>query len=93
MSSRSRSSAFPVVHPHAAGLDIGSTFHVVTATARKLAVLFYSGLKSGSAFVEWGSQDYEAHYRNRVLLNLKKRAKRMGYELIAIADGQSLEVS
>ena len=65
----------------------------VTATARKLAVLFYSLLKSGSTFVERGSQHYEAHYRSRVVINLKKRAKQMGYELIAIADGQCLEVS
>jgi transposase len=65
----------------------------VTATARKLAVLFYSVLKSGATFVERGSQHYEAHYRNRVLLNLKKRAKQMGYELTAMADGQCREVS
>jgi transposase len=67
----------------------------VTATARKLAVLFYSLLKTGSAFVERGAQHYETHYHNRVMMNLKKRAKQMGYELIAIVttDGQCTEVS
>ncbi len=29
MASKSRTLGFPVVHPHAAGIDIGSTFHVV----------------------------------------------------------------
>lgn len=52
----------------------------VTATARKLAILFYSILKHGSAYVERG-----AHYRKRVVLNLKKRAKQMGYELVSVA--------
>jgi hypothetical protein len=55
----------------------------VTATARKLAVLFYSTMKHGMNYVELGAQYYEAQYRNRVLLNLKKRAKRLGYELTA----------
>jgi len=55
----------------------------VTATARKLAVLFYSIMKHGKTYVEPGAEYYETQYRNRVLLNLKKRAKRLGYELIA----------
>lgn len=65
----------------------------VTATARKLAILFYTLLKTGSTFVERGAQYYETHYRNRVVVNLKKRAKQMGYELIAISGSQCLEVS
>jgi transposase len=55
----------------------------VTATARKLAILFYSTMKHGMNYVEPGAQYYEAQYRNRVVLSLKKRAKRLGYELIA----------
>lgn len=55
----------------------------VTATARKLAILFYSIMKHGKAYIEPGAAYYETQYRNRVLLNLKKRAKRLGYELIA----------
>jgi len=31
MPSKQHSSPFSVVHPHAAGIDIGSTFHVVAA--------------------------------------------------------------
>lgn len=55
----------------------------VTATARKMAVLFYSIMKHGRNYVEPGAEYYETQYRNRVLSNLKKRAKRLGYELIA----------
>jgi len=58
----------------------------VTATARKLAILFYSVLKHGSAYVERGAEAYETHYRNRVVLSLKKRAKQMGYQLVSIAE-------
>jgi hypothetical protein len=57
----------------------------VTATARKLAILFYSIMKHGKAYVETGAAYYETQYRSRVLVNLKKRAKRLGYELVASA--------
>ncbi len=57
----------------------------VTATARKLAILFYAVLKHGTAYIERGAQAYETHYRTRVVLNLKKRAKQMGYQLVSIA--------
>jgi hypothetical protein len=62
----------------------------VTATARKLAVLFYSMMKYGKNYVEPGVDHYETQYRNRVLSNLKRRAKRLGYELIANPTPESL---
>jgi transposase len=62
----------------------------VTATARKMAVLFYSIMKHGKQYIEPGAEYYETQYRNRVLLNLKKRAKRMGYELVANAVPKTL---
>jgi hypothetical protein len=40
-------------------------------------------MKYGKNYVEPGAEYYENQYRNRVLSNLKKRAKRLGYELIA----------
>jgi transposase len=55
----------------------------VTATARKLAILFYSLMKQGRAYIEPGAEYYETQYRNRVIVNLKKRAKRLGYDLVA----------
>ena len=65
----------------------------VTATARKLAILFYSLMKHGTSYIELGAEHYETQYHNRVVINLKKRAKRLGYELIAKPEPQYAEVS
>jgi transposase len=53
-----------------------------TATAHKLACIFYRMLKYGKEYVDPGVQYYEQKYRNRVLKNLKRRARLLGYELI-----------
>jgi transposase len=63
----------------------------VIATARKLAILFYSLLKNGGIYVERGAAHYEEQYRNRVIINLKKRATRLGYDLVT--QPPSIEVS
>lgn len=53
----------------------------VTATARKIAVLFYNTLRHGMTYVDPGASYYEERYRSRVLANLKRRAKSLGYVL------------
>jgi transposase len=53
----------------------------VTATARKLAVLFYNALRYGMAYQDPGATYYEEQYRQRVLKGLRRRAKELGYEL------------
>lgn len=53
----------------------------VTATARKIAVLFYNTLRHGMAYADPGASYYEEKYRVRVLTNLKRRAKSLGYVL------------
>ncbi len=53
----------------------------VTATARKLAVLFYNTLRHGMGYVDPGASYYEDRYRQRVLTNLQRRAKSLGYVL------------
>jgi transposase len=58
----------------------------VTATARKLAILFYSLMKHGGTYIERGAAYYENQYRNRVIANLKKRAKGLGYELVTVPE-------
>lgn len=55
----------------------------VTATARKIAVLFYRIMKEGKSYQDPGANYYEAQYRQRVLAGLKKRAQSLGFELIA----------
>jgi transposase len=54
----------------------------VTATARKLAVIFYNSLRFGMQYVDRGTQYYEQRYQKRVLANLERRAKLMGYALM-----------
>jgi hypothetical protein len=53
-----------------------------TATARKLACIFYRMMRYGKEYVDPGIDYYEQKYQTRVLTNLKKRARLLGYELI-----------
>jgi len=57
----------------------------VTATARKLAILFYNALRFGLAYADPGATYYEQRYRQRVLDNLRRRAQQMGFTLVADA--------
>ena len=54
----------------------------ITATAYKLARLIYSMMKNGTEYVDRGEEAYEEQNRERVLKNLKRRARQMGYELV-----------
>ncbi|WP_154660908.1 transposase, partial [Microvirga lotononidis] len=53
----------------------------ITATARKIAVLIYNTLRHGMAYADPGAAYYEERYRQRVLSNLRRRAKSLGYVL------------
>ena len=53
----------------------------ITATARKIAVLFYNTLRHGMAYADPGATYYEDRYRQRVLHNLQRRAKSLGFAL------------
>jgi len=54
----------------------------VTATARKIAVLFYNTLRHGMTYKDPGADCYEEQYRSRVLANLKRRAKSLGFVVL-----------
>lgn len=54
----------------------------VTATARKIAVLFYNTLRYGMEYVDPGAAYYEERYRQRVLANLRRRAEAFGLVLV-----------
>lgn len=56
----------------------------VTATARKIAVLFYNALRFGMIYDDPGAAAYEERHRTRVLANLQRRAKTLGFELAPI---------
>ncbi len=54
----------------------------ITATAHKLARIFYSMIKNGTEYMDQGQDYYEEQYQERVVKNLKKRARAMGFDLI-----------
>ena len=53
----------------------------VTATARKIATLFYNALRHGLDYIDPGADYYEQHYRERVVHNLRRRAQALGLGL------------
>jgi len=53
-------------------------------TAHKLARLVYSMLKYGTQYVEVGEEEYERRYRQRVVVNLRRRARALGFTLVEI---------
>ena len=55
----------------------------ITATARKIAVLFYNAMRHGMDYVDPGASYYETRYRERVVKNLHRRAKALGYIMLA----------
>jgi transposase len=55
----------------------------VTATARKLAILFYNALRFGMTYADPGASYYEERYRQRVIQNLQRRAQHFGFTLVA----------
>ena len=57
----------------------------VTATARKIAVLFYNTLRYGIEFKDPGANYYEQRHRERIVRHLEKRAKQFGFELKEVA--------
>jgi transposase len=67
----------------------GGRAKAVTATAHKLGRLVYALLKHGQAYVAQGQQEYERQYRERMVRHLTRKAKELGYELLAREVGQA----
>ena len=61
----------------------------VTATARKLAVMFYNAVRFGVKYVDPGHTYYEERYCRRVLHHLSRRASEFGYSLVEDGAAQS----
>jgi transposase len=60
----------------------------VTATAHRLARIIYSMLRQGSHFVHETAEEYERRYRTQQIEHMKRKAKKLGYELVKIEDPQ-----
>lgn len=61
----------------------------VTATARKLAILFYRAMRFGMQYQDPGVDQYEQRYRERVVKQLERRAARFGLTLQPAENGVS----
>ena len=60
----------------------------VTATAHKLARLFYRLWSSGGTYDDPGVNYYEQRYQEQIVKGLRKKAQAMGFDLVATASTQ-----
>ena len=58
----------------------------ITATAHKLARIFYSMLRYGQEYVDAGAEYYERRYQQRALRAARHRAAQLGYQLVPMPD-------
>lgn len=54
----------------------------VTATAHKLARIYYAMLTQGTSYVELGQKAYEQRFKERRINHLKVQAKSLGFQLV-----------
>ena len=54
----------------------------ITATARKIATIYFRMLATGEEFIELGQDAYERQYQQRLLSNLRRKATRLGFSLV-----------
>ena len=54
----------------------------ITATAHKLARIFYVLWKTKQTYADIGAEYYEQQYTERVIRNLKRKAQELGYTLL-----------
>ncbi len=54
----------------------------ITATAHKIARIFYYMLKNQQEYKDPGQEYYEQQYQERAINNLKRKAKALGFDLV-----------
>ena len=57
----------------------------ITATAHKIARIYYALLTKGTSYVELGQQAYEQKYKERRIHHLMTQAKSFGFQLVPCA--------
>jgi transposase len=62
----------------------------ITATAHKLARIVYTMLLNQTEYLDHGMEYYENRYRERAVANLKRRARRLGYQLVSTEEPAAL---
>ena len=63
----------------------------ITATGRKLAIIYYRAMRDGQVYGDLGAAHYEQHYREKTIQFLKKKASQVGCRLLP-EDPSSLTV-
>ena len=58
----------------------------ITAAAHRLARVIYAILRHGQAYVDIGQQAHEQQFRQRMLKNLQRQARKLGLQVIAPPD-------
>lgn len=53
----------------------------ITATAHKLARIFYRLWKNGGVYEDQGADYYERQYTQRIIHNMQRRAKQLGFDM------------
>lgn len=53
----------------------------ITATAHKIAKIYYNALKHGKQYIDEGASKYEARFRQWAEANLRRRAQQLGFTL------------
>lgn len=61
----------------------------LTATARKIAILFYRAMRFGLRYEDPGADQYEQRFRERVVKQLQRRAAHFGFSLQPVEAGVS----
>jgi len=56
----------------------------ITATAYKIARLFYMCMKTGKSYKDLGADYYESMYKERVMRNFKQKAAQLGFTLVPL---------
>ena len=55
----------------------------ITATAHKLARIFYRLWTTGQAYLDLGKDYCENRYKERMLRNITRRARELGYDAVS----------
>lgn len=53
----------------------------ITATAHKIARIFFHLWKNGGSYRDLGADYYQQKYKERILKNMKRRAKQLGFQI------------
>lgn len=57
----------------------------LTATAHKIACMYYHLMRDGKDYVELGEKAYEEKYRKQQIVSLQKKAERLGFAVTPVA--------